>query len=247
MVITEAQCFFPDGYLYGDPATQGFEKDAHWIEDRLLAWQIMPNQEPLATVVHLHGNAQNMSSHIFGVMFLLEMGFQIMAFDYSGYGRSTGRPTLAGIQQDALAVFEHVFGNPDTFGSNVFGFGQSMGAYVLARILPQISRLQGAVIEAGLYSFHDLFRDAMPSVENAIPDEGFSALDTLPESRVPKLFIHGSDDDVVPVMHSLKMHGVAEDPKDILILEGVGHLDATLGRQAERYKSRIHDFIDQLI
>lgn len=247
MMITEQNCFYPDSYVYFDPASRGFQREDIFLDDRIHCWFIRP--QPLnakqSLIVHLHGNAENMTSHITGALFLLDMGYPILAFDYSGYGQSKGTPTLAGIQDDAREVFGHIFANPDKFGSCVFGFGQSMGAYTLARVLPEFPGLKGAILEAGLHSFHTLFCEAYPALECTVPEKGYSALDTLPKSAVPKLFIHGTADGVVPFSHSIQMHEVAAEPKDILILEGVGHIDAFISRQAMTYREKIQHFLEQ--
>jgi uncharacterized protein len=248
MKITEANCFYPDHYVYFDPEMRGFHKEEIWFDGRIHGWHIhpiTPNEKP-STIVHLHGNAENMTSHITGSLFLLEMGYPILAFDYSGYGRSKGSPTLDGIQQDARAVFRYVLENPDIFGNMVFGFGQSMGAYTLARILPDFPQLKGVILEAGLYSFYDLFTESYPFMECTIPKDGYSALETLPLSSVPKLFIHGTADAVVPYSHSIRMHEVSAEPKELLILDGVGHIDAFISIHAFTYREKIREFISNM-
>jgi hypothetical protein len=247
MKITEQSCFYPDSYVYFDPASRGFQREDIWLHDRIHCWLIHPPQPETkdALIIHLHGNAENMTSHVTGALFLLDMGYHVLAFDYAGYGQSKGTPTLAGIQEDARLVFSHVLNNPERFGGSVFGFGQSMGAYTLARVLPDFPELKGAILEAGLYSFHNLFCEAYPDIECTVPDKGYSALDTLPLSQGPKLFIHGTADGVVPFSHSIKMHEVAAGPKEILILEGVGHIDAFISRHAMAYQEKIREFLTQ--
>jgi fermentation-respiration switch protein FrsA (DUF1100 family) len=247
MKITEQSCFYPDSYVYFDPASRGYSREDIWVEKRIHCWFIKPKSHNAGRtlIVHLHGNAENMTSHITGALFLLDIGYPILAFDYSGYGQSKGAPSLAGIQDDARAVFRHIFSNPATFGNSVIGFGQSMGAYTLARILPEFPELKGAILEAGLHSFHSLFCDAYPAIECTVPDKGYSALDTLPKSSVPKLFIHGTADGVVPFSHSIQMHKVAAEPKEIMILDGVGHIDAFISRHAITYQEKIREFLTQ--
>mgnify|MGYP003804198011 FL=1 len=247
MLITEEHCFYPDSFVYFDPESRGFPKEDIYLNESISCWYVEPKiaNQHHATIVHLHGNAENMTSHITGSMFILDMGYSLLTFDYRGYGRSKGRPTLAGIQDDAREVFSHVFANPEKFGENIFGFGQSMGAYTLARILPDFPSLNGAILEAGLYSFYDLFSQAYPQIQCAVPNEGLSALETLPNSTVPKLFIHGTSDAVVPYSHSIKMHEVASEPKELIILDGVGHIEAFVSRHANVYRSRVHSFIEE--
>jgi pimeloyl-ACP methyl ester carboxylesterase len=249
MVITENHCFYPDRFIYFDPASRGYLKEDLCLNDQLSCWFVRPitHNQKQATIVHLHGNAENMTSHITGSLFLLDMGYNLLTFDYSGYGRSRGKPTLKGIQDDARTVFRHIFDNPEIFGDAVFGFGQSMGAYTLARILPDFPSLNGAILEAGLYSFYDLFVQAYPQFQCSIPNEGLSALDKLPLSTVPKLFIHGTNDAVVPYQHSIKMHEVAAEPKELMVLDGVGHMEAFVSQHARVYREKIFSFIEELL
>jgi len=246
MEIVEDNCFYPDDILYFDPSSMGFKKQELWVSNRLNCWFVMPKaQQKNAIIVHLHGNAENMTSHITGLIFLLEMGYPLFAFDYSGYGKSKGRPTLAGIQRDAEEVFNYIHKRPEVFGNIIFGFGQSMGAYTLARILPSIPWLKGAVLEAGLTSFYDLFREAYPQYSCRVPEKGLSTLDTLINSHVPKLFIHGTKDEVVPYSHSMEMYKIAAGPKDLLILDGVGHIDAMATVKVKDYVSKVVSFIEE--
>lgn len=245
MTITEASCFYPDPVVYFDPQSIGLAREDLWVEDRLHGWFVLPRQacaHPL-TIVQLHGNAENMTSHITAALFFLELGHRLLTFDYRGYGRSTGVPTLEGIQDDARAVFKMVFDDPGRFGERVFGFGQSMGGFTLARVLPDIPALQGAIFDSALHSFHDLFREAYPQYPCTVPP--LSALETLPRSAVPKLFIHGTADEVVPHTHSEAMYARAQEPRAIMLLEGVGHIGALQSPQAERYLTRIRSFLEE--
>lgn len=244
MTITEANCFYPDSHLYFDPASAGYEREDLWVDGRLHAWLIHPREghARAATIVNLHGNAENMTSHILASLFFLDMGHRLLTFDYRGYGRSKGTPTLQGIQDDARAVFDFVFSQPERFGETVFGFGQSMGGFTLARILPDVPTIKGAIMDSALYSFHDLFHDAYPGATCTVPQ--VSALETLPLSGVPKLFIHGTADVVVPYAHSQKMFAAANQPKDIMILEGVAHIGALASPLMEDYIAKIRAFVE---
>lgn len=247
MVIREENCFYPDHVMYSDPSEHGFQKEDFLVSGSLHCWLIQPKVQTknTTTVIHLHGNAENMTSHVTASLFLPELGHRLVTFDYSGYGRSKGEPSLKQIQNDARSVFSHIFGDPGIFGNKIFGFGQSMGAYTLARILPDFPALGGGILEAGLYSFYDLFVQAYPHIRCEVPNEGFSALDTLPLSTVPKLFIHGTSDSVVPYTHSVRMHEVAGEPKELMILDGVGHIDAFVSRHAREYMNAIISFIEK--
>lgn len=245
MVITEEYCFYPDTNEYYNPADLGLEYTDLRIEGRLYAWLIQPRNTVTRppTVVFLHGNAENLSSHIMGAIFFLDMGCRLLTFDYRGYGKSPGKPTLQGVQEDALSVFQAVRDDEATFGTDIVGFGQSMGGFTLARVLPQLPWLKGAIMDSSLYSFRELFEQSSPQYECTVPD--VSALETLPGSSVPKLFIHGTADQIVPYAHTERMYAVAAQPKELLILPDVAHIEALLSPHAQNYTEQIKAFLQK--
>jgi fermentation-respiration switch protein FrsA (DUF1100 family) len=245
-LITEDACFYPDAVKYSDPRDLGLTaEELSWTAPeghQLTAWHIHP-QGPAQgeTVVHFHGNAQNMTAHAYGSYFLAQAGFRLITFDYRGYGASTGAPSIDGIIADGKTVLDEVFGMPEVDGERVFGFGQSMGAFCLAHQLPRFPNLAGAILEAGLTSFFDLFTESFPEVECTVPHR--PTLEPLSRSSTPKLFIHGTDDMVVPVEHSRRMHAAAAEPKAILILPGVGHIDALDTDSRQTYMETVFRFL----
>ena len=249
LIITEENCFYPDPHQYSHPSRWGLECEGLAIPGpeglSLTGWHIPPHPEAKPkgkTVLHLHGNAQNMTAHLFASYFLAELGFRLITFDYRGYGRSQGRPTLAGILDDGAAAVEYLLTHPPAPDEPLALFGQSMGAFTAAHLIARFPDLDRAVLEAGLISFRDLFREAYPQADVRVPD-GFSTLEPLGRSPVPKLFIHGTSDAVVPDSHSRTMHRSAAPPKDILILEGVGHIDALDSPRAGRYIQAVDGFL----
>ncbi|MBU1742092.1 MAG: alpha/beta hydrolase [Proteobacteria bacterium] len=246
-MITEEYCFYPDATRYSEPRSFGLDADRlTWPAPEghaLSAWHIHPQEPARKTcVVHFHGNAQNMTAHALGSYFLAQAGFRLVTFDYRGYGASTGRPSIDGIIADGRTALERAFDLARTAGEPVFGFGQSMGAFCLAHQLPDFPNLAGAILEAGLTSFFDLFTQGFPEMECTVPHRPTTT--PLSRSAVPKLFIHGTDDMVVPTGHSRAMYDAAADPKDILILPGVGHIDALESPERQSYVEAIFRFLD---
>jgi len=246
-VITEEYCFYPDAIAYSEPESLGLTADRlTWpaAEDQTLsAWHVHPQAPAKGTcVVHFHGNAQNMTAHAYGSYFLAQAGYRLITFDYRGYGASTGRPSIDGIIADGRIALERAFDLARAEGEPVFGFGQSMGAFCLAHQLPDFPDLAGAIFEAGLTSFFDLFTQSFPEMECTVPHR--PTTEPLSQSAVPKLFIHGTDDMVVPTAHSQAMYDAAADPKELLILPGVGHIDALESPQRQPYVEAVYRFLD---
>lgn len=249
MIITEKQCFYPDVFEYANPFRFDLEYEWFKIEGEgglaLTGWHIHPGAGSIdrgKTVLHLHGNAQNMSAHLFASYFLAQEGYRLVTFDYRGYWRSEGEPGLAGIIADGRAVLDYLFRTEPFKSGPIVLFGQSMGAFTGAHLLPHYPELDRAILEAGLISFRRLFLEAYPEADVQVP-EGFSTLKPLAESSVPKLFIHGTADGVVPVAHSEEMHRAAASPKRLWILPGVGHIDALESVQSGNYRRGLIEFL----
>jgi alpha-beta hydrolase superfamily lysophospholipase len=85
-----------------------------------------PVTDAVGTVLHAHGNAGNISGHFPFVGWLPARGWNVLCFDYRGYGRSTGRITRPGMVDDVRAAASYVHGRADVASNRVVLFGQSI-------------------------------------------------------------------------------------------------------------------------
>jgi alpha-beta hydrolase superfamily lysophospholipase len=101
-----------------DPASIGFTyRDVDFAAadgTALHGWYFPAEGEPSGSVLFLHGNAENISTHFANVAWLAKSGFAVLVFDYRGYGRSAGSPDLDGLHQDAEAAMEALLRLPET-------------------------------------------------------------------------------------------------------------------------------------
>ena len=91
-----------------DPAQHGIVAEEHYFTTkdkvRLHGWLLPAQGESRGTLLFLHGNAENISTHIRSVWWLPKHGYNVFLFDYRGYGRSEGNPTLDGSLLDLRAA-----------------------------------------------------------------------------------------------------------------------------------------------
>ena len=109
--------YYPDPNWIITPSRLGLEaEEVHLrpeLEVQLHAW-FFPLPDPLATLLFCHGNAGNVSHRLENVYYLLQTGFQVLLFDYRGYGHSSGQPSEEGLYRDAVAAWTHLVERPDT-------------------------------------------------------------------------------------------------------------------------------------
>ena len=94
--------FYPMEPWVQNPARQGLDyEDVVLIHPdglRIHGWWLPARGTARGTVYFLHGNAQNISTHLMNVHWLPERGYNVFLLDYRGYGLSEGDPDLEGAQ-----------------------------------------------------------------------------------------------------------------------------------------------------
>jgi pimeloyl-ACP methyl ester carboxylesterase len=161
-------------------------------------------ERPLLLV--LHGNASSATGTMAWLSPLANAGFGIVAAEYRGYSDNPGRPSEAGLVQDArafLAEARKLAGKRP-----VWVIGHSLGGAV-ALSLSRSERLD-VLVTAGTFT---RLREMVPALTRAlVPNEYDNrlAVQTLDE---PWYLIHGTRDGVVPWQQGQELHNIAGSAK----------------------------------
>lgn len=240
--------YFPDRVSYGTPADAGHAcEDVRFnsADGTVLAAWFMPAPTPaLGTVVHMHGNAQNMSAHWPYAGWLLARGFNVFTFDYRGYGNSQGRPEPQGLLEDAIAALDHVRSRAD--GGKLCVFGQSLGgmlAIAAASASPQ--GICAVLAEAPVHSYSAWAEDQMPEKELVLDDSHCASTHIAALAPIPLLLMHSPADRVVPYAHSEQLLAMAAGPKQLITIPDGEHNDAMTERHGTRYRDAAAAFFRQ--
>jgi len=206
---------------------------------RLTGWWLPAEGPSKGTVVHFHGNAQNMSTHVQFAEWLPQSGYNLFVFDYRGYGKSGGRPGRPGLVRDGVAALrtaaERAGEDP-----NLFVWGQSLGGTVaLHALLHTDVPVRGAVIDSTFYSHPAITADKLKHFpwylqwlrlfRPILVTAGFDAADAVPQlPNLPLAFLHMEEDPIVPSTHSRRLYERAPGSPRLWIIPGRGHADAVL-------------------
>ena len=224
---------------------------------KLHAWLLPAVGQPRGVVVFLHGNAENISTHIASVLWLPARGYHVLAPDYRGYGRSAGTPTVAGVLDDVDTTVRYAV-DPARFGGlPVVLFGQSLGgalAIVHAGESKHRGGLAGVVADSAFAGFRDIAREklrlsaltgwlAWPA--GWLVDDSARPLAAVARiAPLPLLLFHGDRDAVVPVEHSRRLFDAAREPKTLWIVPGAGH---TAALRSVEWRDRLVQFLDGVV
>ncbi|MDF3129819.1 alpha/beta hydrolase [Kiritimatiellaeota bacterium B1221] len=221
----------------------------------LTGWWLPANGEPKGTVIHFHGNAQNMSTHVQYAEWLPAAGYNLFVFDYRGYGRSGGTPNRKGVIRDGVAALTTVHARSDIDKTKLYVWGQSLGGTVALQSMVHTNiPVQAAIIDSTFYSFSKIAADKMRQFpwflqplrlfRPLLISPGYDASSAVKElPALPLFFIHGENDRVIPASHSQKLHTLAPDHAGLWIIPGAGHCDAVL-RFPEKVRPRILQFLE---
>lgn len=213
---------------------------------RLSAW-VIPDTVGATTrpwVLYLHGNGGNISYYDRFYALLLELGVKVFVVDYRGYGQSEGEPSQAGLYLDADAAYEYLRQQLQVPGGNIVIFGSSLGACVAVQLAASADAA-GLIIEGGPTSIADRGQELYPFLPvKLLMKDRYDAIGKIGRLRMPKLLIHATDDDVVPISHGKALYERAVEPKKFLEVSG-GHTDAYV-RDEIRYFTAVSQFIAEV-
>ena len=223
----------------------------------LWGWFLKAQGPPKGTVLHFHGNAQNISTHIVESYWLPRYGYNVLLFDYRGYGKSEGRVTRAGTVKDSHAAVDYLLSRDDVDPKRLVMFGQSLGGAVGLAVAAERPEIAAMVVDA---AFGDYRRVATRHARNALLFEplaallvklliskGYDPIDLLDRLPPRPLFVIASGDDKICYADlSRELFEAAKEPKQFWLVEGAPHLGMldTAGQEAER---RITNFFEKAL
>ncbi len=231
--------FYPDKVTYITPDRLNLEYDDVFLDtadgETLHGWWLpadAPESAPKGTIYFLHGNAQNISSHLMNVAWLPEKGYNVFLIDYRGYGHSTGAPDIEGTLHDSETGLRWLMEQPQTDNRPVYLLGQSLGgALGIALASEWVQRqeqppLSGVILDGTFSGFRGIAREKLGSfwltwlfqvpLSRTITDE-YEGLEHVGRiSPVPVMVIHSVRDGIIPFHHGEALYEAAGEPKDFL-------------------------------
>ena len=198
----------------------------------LRAWWVEHRGEALGHVLLCHGNAGNIGDRVLHADLLSAAGFDVLLFDYRGYGASAGRPHEQGTYRDARAALRWLHERPGVDRARVLYLGESLGGAVALELALEHPPA-GLVLLSAFTSVRDMARRHYGLIPNAVVPDAYPSLRLIGGLRAPLLVLHGEDDMIVPVEHGRALFDAAPEPKRLHVVPGAGHNDivALAGRQ----------------
>ena len=166
-------------------------------------------------------------------------GFNVLAFDYRGFGRNAGTPSEAGVYEDALSAYRYLTQAHAVAPEHIILAGRSLGSAVaveLATRVPSGGLLLLSAIDSVPARGSRLYPWAPVSL---LASQRFDSLSKASRVMVPVLQVHAPQDWLVPIDVARALFKLFPGRKEMLELPGghndVGFRDDSLGRALRRF------------
>ena len=238
---------FPES-LEDIPSLEGVPGEEYFFEgsqgQRLHAWHW---RRPGAryTFLFSHGNAGNLTIRLETARNLLNSGASVFVYDYQGFGKSTDKPSVEGICTDAEAAYDLMMRELGLSGRDILLYGESLGASV-STYLSSVRECSGIVLQSGFSSLRKIAGEHFPFLkvypDALFPKPALDSLSILKAPHPPVLLLHGEQDTVIPVSHSVELFEGAVGRKHFVKLPLSSHADVWSSSREECSRA-LSDFL----
>jgi fermentation-respiration switch protein FrsA (DUF1100 family) len=239
--------FFPSRGEDATPAAAGLAFEASTIRtadgETLRAW-LLPHPQPRASVLFFHGNGGNLSVWLPVLAGIHAQGYTVAAFDYRGYGLSTGAPSERGIYRDVDAVLAWWMPRQRP-GTPIVLWGRSLGTTFAAYAATR-TRAAGLILESGFPDARSVIRDSpILLVLSYFASYRLPTAEYAGAAGCPILVMHGDADRVIPYAQGRALYEALPQPKRFATIRGSDHNDLEPPDPA-RYWDAVGEFVASL-
>ncbi|VEV55859.1 alpha/beta hydrolase, putative [Plasmodium vinckei vinckei] len=171
------------------------------------------------TILFSHGNAEDIGDNVdYYNNYSKSIKVNMFIYDYSGYGHSTGYPSEEHVYNDVEAVYDHMTNSLSIPPGSIIAYGRSLGSTASVHIATK-KKIKGLILQCPIASIHRVkFR-----LKYTLPYDFFCNIDKISTIECPILFIHGTNDTLIPYHGTVDMIMRTKVNTYYALIEGAGH------------------------
>jgi len=191
-------------------------------------------------VIYFPGNASNRHGRINDLREVVASGFDVLIFDYRGYGDSSGSPSEQKMSSDARLILEFACNELNCSENQIVVFGESLGGAVALSLwsgeTANRPRPAGLVLNSTFTSMSATVAWHYPAFPfRYLLLDRWPSIDRIPAVKAPVLVFHGTADETVPVAHGRELSAAAVDAR-FFEIPGAGHNNIPMHRLGTELK-----------
>ena len=236
--------YFPSSQIESTPAQVGltFQDVSLVTADniKLAAW-FVPVEQARGVILFCHGNGGNISHRLDSLLIFHQLGYNVLIFDYRGYGQSEGSPSEQGTYRDAEAAWQYLVQQKGFAGHQIVLFGRSLGGAVATRLATHHDP-GGLILESVFTSVPDMAAELYPLLPTRFLSRySYNTRQALAEVNSPLLVVHSLGDEIIPFAQGHQLYQAANLPKTFLEISG-DHNSGFM-TSGSKYKQGLADFL----
>jgi alpha-beta hydrolase superfamily lysophospholipase len=252
--------FFPSRKQFPSPDYFNLAYEELWLTvptsgEKLQGWWIPhPHRSNAPVLVYFHGNKGNIGSCIHHIPDFHQLGFTVVMVDYRGFGASEGPfPTEQRLYEDGDAILQYLVQNRKISPQQILVYGHSLGGAIAIHTVTAISSslevpLAGLVVASSFTAMADAV--AMRSFYRFLPihlllTQRFDSINKVGKLPIPVLFLHGTDDLILPAAMGQRLFAAAPQPKSLSLFAGATH-DNLVEVNGDQYFEVLTEFVASL-
>ncbi len=180
-----------------------------------------PSEASKALIIYFHGNSKNLQHWGKYLPDVIDRGFDIVAIDYRGYGKSDGDVSEEGMYEDGELIYKWAKENHPN--KEIILWGRSLGTGVASNLSTK-KAAKKLILETPFYNMPDLVKTRFPLL--IIPVElkyKFPNNDNLQQNDMTTYIIQGTKDSIVPMKSAKKLKTILEAEDHFYTIKGAGH------------------------
>ncbi|KAJ0253988.1 Uncharacterized protein HA466_0115770 [Hirschfeldia incana] len=183
------------------------------------------NPRASLTLLYSHGNAADLGQmfELFSEL-SLHLRVNLIGYDYSGYGRSSGKPSEQNTYHDIEAVYRCLEEQYGVKEQDVILYGQSVGSGPTLELASRLPNLRAVVLHSAIASGLRV----MYPVKRTYWFDIYKNIDKISLVKCPVLVVHGTSDDVVNWSHGKQLFDLCKEKYEPLWIKGGNHCDLEL-------------------
>ena len=196
-------------------------------------------ENPKISILYSHGNAEDLGGLESFFEKWKDKDWEFIAYDYPGYGLSTGTPSEESCYESMDLVYQYLLNELGRPPERILIWGRSLGTGPSCYLASK-QKAAGIILET---PFTSAFRTVTEIP--LLPWDYFNNLEHTKSITCPSLIIHGEWDEVVPFRHGKRLHHQLPEPKEFLEIKEATHnnLEQVGGKN---YHDTIIRFVDNL-
>lgn len=223
LVLLAIALFAADSLIFQPPGTRYSSDGQHHTtiidsDGTSIAAYYREAKEGMPTILWSHGNAENLATVKQAMDGLHEFGYGVLAYDYPGYGESSGKPSEKGCEKAILRAYQFLIDDQKIPAKHLLLAGQSVGSGPTCWLAEHHDHGGIILISPFLSAFRTVTRIPL------FPGDRFPNLHRIKNIQSPTLVIHGEEDKVIPFKDGRRLFELsASMDKTFLPIPKAGH------------------------